>query len=83
MVAVVEVQGHGGASVCGSDVAGRYADLGAVSQGEQTELADGEKECGREVKGESRRAALASVTRSLRLLMSILNTFPCLPSGLR
>lgn len=42
-----------------------------------------EKECGREVKGESRRAALASVTRSLRLLMSILNTFPCLPSGLR
>lgn len=47
------------------------------------ELADREKECGREVKGESRRTALASVTRSLRLLMSILNTSPCLPSGLR
>lgn len=38
-------------------------------QREQTELTDREKECGREVKGESRRAtALASVTMSLRLL---------------
>lgn len=44
---------------------------------EQTEPTDREKECGREAKGESRRAtALASVAMSLRLLLSVLSAFP-------
>lgn len=47
---------------------------------EQAEPTAREKECGREVKGESRRAsALAGVTKSLRLLLSILSGFPGLP----
>lgn len=48
---------------------------------EQTEPTAREKEWGREVKGESRRAtALASVTMSLRRLLSILSAFPGLSS---
>lgn len=85
-VAVVEAQGHGDVSVWQRwrREVGRSGGCFSGKTGFLLPSADREKEYGREMKGQSRRAtALTSVTMLLRLLMSILSVFTGLPSGLR